>query len=58
MIVKIYARTRYVGSKDIIEIEVDDEEWNSLTDDEKNQYMQDEYENSSLVEWGWEELTK
>jgi len=56
MKVKLYAQTRYVGSKDSIVIDVDDDDWNNLNDNEKNQYMQDEYESSNLVEWGWEEV--
>jgi hypothetical protein len=56
MKVELWACTKYVGSKAKKVIEVDDEEWNELTDDEKEQYMQDEYENSMLVEWGWDEV--
>lgn len=55
MKIKLWASTKYVGSKSTREIEVDEEEWNTMCDAEKDELMLEEFWNSNIVEWGWEE---
>ncbi|MBS6362130.1 hypothetical protein [Burkholderia sp.] len=53
--VRIWAMTNRVGSKSHRTVEVDREDWESLSDLEKDSALQDEIWN--LIEWGWEEQT-
>lgn len=50
--VRIWAMTNRVGSKSHRTVEVDREDWESLSDLEKDSALQDEIWN--LIEWGWE----
>jgi hypothetical protein len=53
--ITIYVATNRVGSKAIREIVVDDEEWELLSMNEKDELMLEELWQTGLVEWGWVE---
>lgn len=55
MKIKLWASTKYVGSKATREITVDDDEWAEMSESDKDEFMLEEFWNSNIVEWGWEE---
>lgn len=54
VLIRLYARTSVVGSTVERTVTWDDaEDWEHLSDREKEDAMLDELWNQSLVEWGW-----
>jgi len=53
--IEIYARTNRVGSKDTADIEIDREEWEAMSDSEKEERMFQKMVDNNLFEWGWNE---
>jgi len=53
MKIKIWASTGYVGCVSSQTIEIPDEEWNEMTEDEREEYCLDIA--SNLFEWGFYE---
>ena len=53
--IKLYARTDMVGSKVETIVEVDEDDWASMDDREKKEFMLDELFDRGMVEWGYEE---
>lgn len=53
--IEMYARTDVVGSKVKRTIDVDKEQWDQYSETEKEEYMRDEFFNSAMIDWGWEE---
>jgi hypothetical protein len=53
--IKLWAATWRVGSKEERTVKVPREDWEQLTEREKEEYMLDELWNNSLIEWGWAE---
>lgn len=57
MKLSVWACTNKVGSKSLREIEIDDEELEGMTEEEREKYI-DEYcqdEMRQMIEWGWSE---
>jgi hypothetical protein len=55
MKIRLYARTRFIGSEDERTIEVDDGEWADMSVMEREAYMLDAFWDSEIVEWGYDE---
>lgn len=53
---KLWIATDRVGSKTDREVEVDAEEWEELSETERDEYMYDELMNSCMFEWGFNEV--
>lgn len=53
MRIKVWAKTNIVGSKSCHEFDIDEEEWNNMSDDERDDFCQEKLWN--LIDWGYEE---
>lgn len=54
MKVKVYVSTGYVGSKKEDVVEIDDEEWTDMSENERNDYFLEVM--FEMINWGWEPL--
>jgi len=55
MVIDLYVSTNKVGSECRREVEIDDEDWASMTPMEREQFMSDELWGSGLFEWYYQE---
>jgi len=53
--ITIWVCTNKVRSEATMTVTFDREEWEEMSEEEREEVMREEYENSCLVEWGWRE---
>jgi hypothetical protein len=55
MKIKISVSTRYIGSKDTEEIEIDDEELEGMTEEEQEKYIEEiaKEQMFEMIDWTW-----
>lgn len=54
MKVLVYIKTNVPGSKVEFEVDIDEEEWEEMSDDERDNYLYDEVLNQQGLYWEWD----
>ena len=55
MKITIHAATNRVGSENTSSFEIDKEEWEAMDEEQRSEFMVEQFWESGLVDWWWDE---